>query len=41
MCGKPKLSVKAVPNTNTVNIALEKKATIVTGSEMRSSSAIS
>jgi L-ascorbate metabolism protein UlaG (beta-lactamase superfamily) len=34
-CGKPELSVKAVPNTNTVNIALAKKATIVTGSEMR------
>ena len=34
-CGKPDISVKAVPNTNTVNIALAKKATIVTGSEMR------
>lgn len=34
-CGKPTLSVKAAPNTNTVNIALAKKATIVTGSEMR------
>lgn len=34
-CGKPDLSVKAAPNTNTVNIALAKKATIVTGSEMR------
>lgn len=34
-CGKPELTVKAVPNTNTVNIALAKKATIVTGSEMR------
>lgn len=34
-CGKPTLSVKAVPDTNTVNIALAKKATIVTGSEMR------
>lgn len=33
-CGKPTLSVKAVPNTNTVNIALAKKSTIVTGSEM-------
>ena len=33
-CGKPTLSVMAVPNTNTVNIALAKKATIVTGSEM-------
>lgn len=34
-CGKPDISAKAVPNTNTVNIALAKKATIVTGSEMR------
>ncbi|MDA0306825.1 MAG: MBL fold metallo-hydrolase [Proteobacteria bacterium] len=34
-CGKPTLSVKAVPNTNTVNIALAKKSTIVTGSEMQ------
>ena len=34
-CGKPTLSVKAVPDTNTVNNALAKKATIVTGSEMR------
>ena len=34
-CGKPDISVKAVPNINTVNIALAKKATIVTGSEMR------
>jgi L-ascorbate metabolism protein UlaG (beta-lactamase superfamily) len=34
-CGKPTLSVKAAPNTNTVNIALARKATIVTGSEMR------
>ncbi len=34
-CGKPALSVKAAPNTNTVNIALAKNATIVTGSEMR------
>jgi len=33
-CGKPDLSVAAVPNTNTVNIALAKKAKIVTGSEM-------
>ena len=34
-CGKPTLSVKAVPNTNTVNIALAKKATIVAGNEVR------
>ena len=34
-CGKPDVSVKAAPNTNTVNIALAKKTTIVTGSEMR------
>jgi L-ascorbate metabolism protein UlaG (beta-lactamase superfamily) len=34
-CGDPTLSVKAAPNTNTINIALAKKATIVTGSEMR------
>lgn len=33
-CGKPDTSVSAVPNSNTVNIALEKKAKIVTGSEM-------
>lgn len=33
-CGKPKASQKALPNTNTVNIALAKKAAIVTGSEM-------
>ncbi len=33
-CGKPDVSVKAVPNTNTVNIALAKNAKIVTGSEM-------
>ena len=33
-CGKPELSVKALPNTNTVNIALAKNAKIVTGSEM-------
>ncbi|MDP6876572.1 MAG: MBL fold metallo-hydrolase, partial [Alphaproteobacteria bacterium] len=33
-CGKPDLSVLAVPNTNAVNIALAKKAKIVTGSEM-------
>ncbi len=34
-CGEPTLSVKAAPNTNTVNIALAKNATIVTSSEMR------
>ncbi len=33
-CGKPDLSVVAAPNTNSVNIALAKKARIVTGSEM-------
>ncbi len=34
-CGKPAFSVAAAPNTNTINIALAKNATIVTGSEMR------
>jgi L-ascorbate metabolism protein UlaG (beta-lactamase superfamily) len=33
-CGKPDTSVNALPNTNTVNIALAKKAKIITGSEM-------
>jgi len=33
-CDKPDVSVSAVPNTSTVNIALAKKAKIVTGSEM-------
>lgn len=33
-CGKPDTSVKATPNSSTVNIALAKKAKIVTGSEM-------
>ena len=33
-CADPDLSAKALPNTNTVNIALAKKAKIVTGSEM-------
>jgi len=33
-CGKPDLSVVAFPNTNVVDIALAKKAKIVTGSEM-------
>jgi L-ascorbate metabolism protein UlaG (beta-lactamase superfamily) len=33
-CGKPAITVSAVPNTSSVNIALAKKAKIVTGSEM-------
>ncbi|MDP6704963.1 MAG: MBL fold metallo-hydrolase [Alphaproteobacteria bacterium] len=33
-CAKPDFSVKATPNSNTVNIALAKDARIVTGSEM-------
>lgn len=33
-CDKPDMSVSAVPNSNTVNIALAKKSKIVTGSEM-------
>lgn len=33
-CDKPDFSVSALPNSNTVNIALAKKAKIVTGSEM-------
>ena len=33
-CGQPQISVPAVPNTNTVNLALAKSAKIVTGSEM-------
>jgi len=33
-CGKPAFTVKSAPNTNTVNIVLAKKATIVTGSDM-------
>jgi len=33
-CGKPKTTVNALPNTNSVNIALAKKANIITGSEM-------
>lgn len=33
-CAKPDTSVSAMPNSNTVNIALAKKAKIVTGSEM-------
>lgn len=33
-CKKPDMSVDATPNSNSVNIALAKKAKIVTGSEM-------
>jgi len=33
-CAKPDASVDATPNSNSVNIAIEKKAKIVTGSEM-------
>lgn len=33
-CDKPDVSVSALPNSNAVNIALAKKAKIVTGSEM-------
>ena len=33
-CGKPQTTVNALPNTNSVNIALAKKANIITGSEM-------
>ncbi len=33
-CGSTKFPVDALPNTNTVNIALAKNATIITGSEM-------
>lgn len=33
-CDKPDVSVSALPNSSTVNIALAKKAKIVTGSEM-------
>lgn len=33
-CAKPDTSVSAMPNSNTVNIAVAKKAKIVTGSEM-------
>lgn len=33
-CGKPDMSVVVTPNTNTVNIALDKGSLIVTGSEM-------
>lgn len=33
-CGMPDVSVKTLPNTNTVEIALAKNAKIITGSEM-------
>ena len=33
-CGKPAVTEKSTPNTNSINIALAKKAIIVTGSEM-------
>ena len=33
-CGKPVTDVNALPNTSTVNIALARKAKIITGSEM-------
>ena len=33
-CASPKITESAVPNSSTVNIALEKKSKIVTGSEM-------
>ncbi|MBF0265817.1 MAG: MBL fold metallo-hydrolase [Gammaproteobacteria bacterium] len=33
-CNNPEMSVSSLPNTNTINIALKKNATIVTGSEM-------
>jgi L-ascorbate metabolism protein UlaG (beta-lactamase superfamily) len=33
-CAKPDTSVNALPNTNSVNIAIAKKARIITGSEM-------
>ena len=33
-CGKPHTTENALPNTNSVNIALAKKAKIITGSEM-------
>lgn len=33
-CGKPDISVKVVPNTNSINIVLAKDAKIITGSEM-------
>ncbi|MGP9831550.1 hypothetical protein [Marinobacter sp. NSM] len=33
-CGNPETSVSSLPQSNTVDIALKKKSTIVTGSEM-------
>lgn len=33
-CGKPVTDINALPNTNSINIALAKKAKIITGSEM-------
>jgi L-ascorbate metabolism protein UlaG (beta-lactamase superfamily) len=33
-CDKPDMSISALPNSNAVNIALAKKAKVVTGSEM-------
>lgn len=33
-CGKPDVSVNATPNTNSVDVAIVKKAKIITGSEM-------
>ncbi len=33
-CAAPEMSVQSLPNTNSVDIALAKRATIVTGSEM-------
>lgn len=35
-CGKPDFSVKVTPNSNTVNIAVGKKAQLLVGSEMAS-----
>lgn len=35
-CAKPDFSVSAVPNSNTVNIAIEKQAPIIVGGEMSS-----
>lgn len=35
-CGRPDFSVKVTPNSNTVNIAVAKKAKLVVGSEMNS-----
>lgn len=35
-CGKPDLSVKAAPNSNSVNIVLAKKAKFLVGAEMNS-----